>query len=418
MNSKSLNIPITRSVVEPTNSVNAVSAAADDLGVTVRILRKTSELEELRETWTAWGGQKDSDIDVLLGLVQSRDEVLNPHVVVICRNGKPDAMLIGRLERRKIAFKIGYLPIFKERSRVITFQRGALRGNPSDENCKEAIHAILNSLKSREADLAMLINPRTDSFLFKRALSLPGSLSRDYLPIAQPHRLMRLPDTMEKVYLGLSSKHRKHLRSEEKKIQSRFNGRLKISCFREVAELETAVAHVEEIARKTYQRGIAGRLDDNPRKRDVSHLHLDAKKSWLRIFVLFEGDTPIAFWIGAVYNGWFYSEGTGYDPQYGEYSPGTYLLVKMIETFCKEGLKGIDFGLGDAMYKQRFGNDSFEEATVHLFAPHMKGLLLKVMLTGASATDNALKSLLARTRLLPKVKRLWRDRLARKNSSK
>jgi hypothetical protein len=411
MNSKIINMPVAESVVEPGVSVDPASTPTDELGPTVRILRTIPELEELRAVWTEWGGHKDSDIDFLLMLLQSRGEILNPHVIVVYRNAKPDAMLIGRLERRQIDFKVGYLPLFKARARIITFQYGALRGDPSDENCKEIILAILNSLKSGEADLALLDHPSTDSFLYKGALSLPNFLSRDHLRGAQPHRLMRLPGTIEEVYLGLSSKHKKHLRSEGKKLQSKFDGGLKICCFREVAELDTVISEVEEIARKTYQRGLGAGFDDSPRMRQLFHLY--ARKGWLRIYVLFAADTPIVFWIGAVYGGWFYSECTGYDSHYRDYAPGTFLLVKMLEDFCREGLQGIDFGLGDAMYKERFGNHSFEEAPVYLFAPRMKGLFLKATQTVTFATDNALKNMLARTRLLPKVKRLWRDRLAK-----
>jgi hypothetical protein len=413
MNSKSINIPKAESVVEPVVSVDAASTPTDKQGPRVRILRTISELEELRTVWTAWGGHKDSDIDFLLVLLQSREEILNPHVIVVYRNAKPDAMLIGRLERRQINYKVGYLPLFKARARIITFQYEALRGNPSDENCTEIILAILNSFKSGEADMASLTNLSADSFLYKRALSLPSLLSRDYLPVPQPHHLMRLPGTIEEVYLGLSSKHRKHLRSEGKKLQTKFDGRLKICCFREVAELETAISQVEDIARKTYQRGLGVGLDASPLTRQLFHLY--ARKGWLRIYVLFAGDTPIVFWSGAVYGGRFYSEATGYDPHYRDYAPGTFLLVKMIEHFCREGLQGIDFGLGDAMYKERFGNHSFEEATVCLFAPRMKGLLLKAMQTVTSATNNASKNMLARTKLLAKIKRLWRDHLVPKS---
>jgi hypothetical protein len=298
----------------------------------------------------------------------------------------------------------------------MTFQCGGLRGNPSDANCREIILSIMNSLESSEADMAWLNNPSTDSFLYKRALSLPSWLSRDYSPVPRPHHLMRLPGSIEEVYLGLSSKHRKHLRSEAKKIESKFDGRLKIRCFREDSELEIAISLIEEIARKTYQRGLGVGLDISPRAHHLLHL-LQARKGWLRVYVLFDADTPVVFWIGAVYGGWFYSEGTGYDPDYGDFSPGTFLLVKMINDFCEEGLQGIDFGLGDAMYKRRFGNQSFEAAAVHLFAPGVKGFLLKAMHTITSAVANTLKNMLARTKMLPKVKRFWRDRLAQTNTS-
>jgi hypothetical protein len=416
VNSKSINMRVAQSGVMPESPADAAPALTEELGTTVRILRTISELEELRTVWTAWGGHPHSDIDFLLMLLQSREEILNPHVIVVYRHGKPDAMLVGRLERSRISLKVGYLPLFSARARIFTFQYGALRGNPSDENCKEIILAILRSLKSGEADMAYLNHPRTDSFLYKRALSVPSLLSRDNLPVPQPHHMMRLPGTIEEVFLGLSSSTRMNLRSKGRKFEKKLDGRLKICCFREVAELEAAISQVEEVARKTYQRGLGVGFDDSPRMRQM--LQFYARNGRLRMYVLFAAGTPIAFEIGIVYGGWFYGDHTGYDSHYRDHSPGSYLLTKMIEDLCREGLQGIDFGLGDAPYKQHFGNHSFEEATVYLFAPRMKGLLLKALQTVTSATDNALKNMLARTKLLPKVKRLWRDRLAQKSPSK
>jgi len=415
LNVKCINTPVAQSRIEPLVSADAASTPTVELGPTIRILRTAAEFEELREAWTAWGGHLHSDIDFLSMLIESREEILNPHIIVVYRDAKPDAMLIGRLERAQINFKVGYLPLFKARARSLTFQYGALRGNPSDENCKEIIRAILRSLKSGEADMALLDHPSTDSFLYKRALSVPSLLSRDYLPAPQPHHKMRLPGTIEEVFLGLSSSHRKDLRAGGRKIEKKLEGRLKICCFREVAELEVAISQVEEVARKTYHRGLGVGFDDSPRTRQM--LRFYARNGQLRMYVVYDADTPFAFWIGVVYGGWFYSDHTGYDSHYRDYAPGTFLLTKMIEDFCREGLQGIDFGLGDALYKQRFGNYHFEESPVFLFAPHWKGLTLKIAHSITGVAGRAMKEMLSRTNLLMKVKSWWRGRLAQKGAS-
>jgi len=406
MNSKPLNVTVAES------APGATSSPANQPGLMVRILRTVAEVEEFRSVWTAWRGHRDSDIDFFLMLLESREEILHPYVVVVYRNGVPDAMMIGRLERRQLGYGVGYLHLFRAWTRIFTFQYGALRGNDSDENCAEIIRAILNSLKSGEADLALLDHPRSDSALYKRALSIPGFLSRDRVIDMRPRRMMRLPATMEEVYLGLSGKHRKHLKSEAKKLRAEFH--LNTCCVRDVEELARITPKVEEVAKKTYQRGLGVGFEDTPRMGAL--LRLYAKKGWLRIYVLYAADTPIVFWIGAVYDGWFYSDCTGYDPHYRDYAPGAFLFVQMIEDFCREGLQGIDFGLGDADYKKRFSNESFEEATVYLFAPRAKGLLLNALHTATSAADIGIKRVLSRTQLLMKVKRLWRDRLAQKGA--
>lgn len=98
-------------------------------GIEIRIARSPSEVEALREVWIRWGGHRDSDIDFVLTIIESYPEALRPHVISIYRDGQPDAILIGRLERKRIPFKIGYLKVFRPWARCLTFVYGALRGN-------------------------------------------------------------------------------------------------------------------------------------------------------------------------------------------------------------------------------------------------------------------------------------------------
>src|SRR5580700_4035265 len=75
----------------------------------VRVLRSFPEVEQIRDAWSAWKTHRDSDIDVCLQFVWVREEVVRPHVIVIHRNGHPEAMLVGRLERFRTTPKIGYV---------------------------------------------------------------------------------------------------------------------------------------------------------------------------------------------------------------------------------------------------------------------------------------------------------------------
>jgi len=102
--------------------------------VEIRIARTVAEVESLRQAWSSWGGHRDSDIDVVLMIIDSYPEALRPHVVALYRNGEPEAILIGRVEKKRIAFKIGYLTILRPWARTLNFVYGALRGNGSPEN--------------------------------------------------------------------------------------------------------------------------------------------------------------------------------------------------------------------------------------------------------------------------------------------
>jgi CelD/BcsL family acetyltransferase involved in cellulose biosynthesis len=172
------------------------------------------------------------------------------------------------------------------------------------------------------------------------------------------------------------------------------------------------IQKAEEIAKRTYQRGLGVGFQDNEEMR--RRLHLCAEKGWLRAYVLHLGDTPCAFWIGTLYQGSFCSDYLAFDSRFGAYSPGTFLLMKVVEEFCTARVKEVDFGFGEARYKEQFGNSPSVEASIFVFAPNPKGALLNAIRTSTGLADNLAKKILGGTKLLPIVKKLWRSRLAKK----
>lgn len=384
-------------------------APGRDGRVSTRIIRSASEIEEIREIWTSWQQHPNADIDSYLLLARLRPEIIRPHIIAVYRGGHPDAMLIGRLMHEGIDVRVGYRSLLRPQARVLSFIYRGLLGNLSPENSQALIAQVLDALRQNEAEAAIFHSVRTDSSIYQLILRSPGFGCRDYFPTVQMHWNMRLPKTVDEVYRGLSPDHRSEIRRKAKKLLSDHSGNVKIVCARESADWARLLGDVEEIAKKTYQRGLGVGFVHTSETRQ--RLHLEACKGWLRIYVLYAGDKPCAFWMGNVHRETFYSGNIGYNPGYQQYSPGTFLFSRMIEDFCVEGLKEVDFGLGDAMYKQRFGNSSWEEGTAYVFAPNLRGFGLSALRTPTIVVDRALRRALERTKLVPRVKKLWRDHL-------
>jgi hypothetical protein len=384
--------------------------------VEIRVARSLCEVEALREPWTAWPGHRDSDIDFYLMKLQSDPEVVRPHVIALYQNGKPDAILVGRLERKRLCFKrIGYLPPLRFWARCLTFVYGAMHGNASAENARILLQEVMNCLRQDEADVAMLELVPIDSPLYRLALKLPGVLSRDTLPEPQGHETMIVPDTVDEIY-GCMSSHRKHeLRRIARKLQSNPVGEPKIVYYRDTTELDHLFHDAEEIAKKTYQRGLGVGFADSARIR--KRLELAALKGWLRAYLLYLGDRPCAFWIGMLYGETFVSDYTGYDPDLHQFSPGIALLMRMIERFCNRAdgdvIRELDFGPGDAEYKAALCTRKWLEAAVYIFSPTSRGLALKSMRTATRIVDAFARKVLISTKLFPWVRRAWRGRLAK-----
>ncbi len=322
--------------------------------------------------------------------------------------------MVGRLERKRLSFRIGYLPGLRAWARCLTFVYGAIHGNNSQENTELLVREVISSLRGGEAEVAMLEFVPIDSTLYQAGLTAPSVLSRDTLPAPQGHESLTIPDSIDVVYRLMSRDRRKHTKASVKKLQLNQIGEPRLMCYRATAELDRIFHDAEEIARKTYQRGLGAGFIDNPIVR--ARLALGAQKGWLRAYLLYLGDRPCAFWIGMLYHGTFVSEYMGYDPEFRQYSPGMVLIMRVIEGFCnrKDGdtVKELDFGLGHAEYKEALCSRNWLEAVVYIFSPTPKGLLLKLMRTTTRLLDVVIRKALGSTKTLPRLKRAWRDRLA------
>ena len=150
-------------------------------------------------------------------------------------------------------------------------------------------------------------------------------------------------------------------------------------------------------------------------------LELAARKGWLRAYCLYVGDRPYAFWIGMLYNDSFVSEYLGYDPGLRHLSPGMVLIMRVIEGLCDRAhgdvVREVDFGLGHAEYKAALCTKNWVEATVHIFSPTLRGLIVKSMRTAARLADVAGRRILAHTCVFPRLKRVWRDHLGKKSAA-
>ena len=385
----------------------------------IRVARDFAEVEALRDAWSKWPGHRDSEIDFYLMILRSYPEVLRPHVIAVYRNGQPEAILIGRLEEKKLAFKVGYLTLFRPKARCLDFVYDGLRGNASPENTEILVREVMNCLRSGEADLALLEFIPIDSVLYQYSKMLPGFLSRDTSPSQTGHESLKLPPSLDELYKRMSSKRRSEVRRKAKKFVAQATAGITIVCYRQPEQLDRIFQDVEEIARKTYLRGLGTGFEDNALVR--ARLELCARKGWLRAYVLYIGDRPCAYWIGMMCGETFYGEYVGYDPEYRLLSPGMYVMLTVIETFCNgasgETVREVDFGFGNAEYKSALCNSSSVESSVFMFAPTFKGLRLNLTRTAARMVDNAARKTVAHANWLQKIKKTWRGRLAKRAES-
>lgn len=375
----------------------------------VRTICDLRELETLRAFWRYCPGTRDSDLDFFSGMIRSRPGCL-PHVIVLTRDTKPDAILVGFFERRKMSFKLGHFTICEPEVKILEFVSGGLRGRASNENCAAFVHAVMRSLDEGYADMALWEEVDVQSPLYDYALRWPGFFSRDHFPCIDSHWwLTNFPDSLDAFLLSRSRSQRSKLRHKYNTVLNHFAGKMHIRCFRSATDLEAATADMEKIARKTKRRVVGSGFMDTPQLRE--QMAMAAASGWLRIYILYFDEQPVAFWKGTLYGGCLQGDHVGYDPFWSDFSPGIFLFLKILEGFHADGLQLVDLGFRDTQFKRYLGNLSSVESRVRIYAPTLRGSLLNLLNVACPRANDSARFLLQTARCLEWARRASRNRL-------
>jgi Acetyltransferase (GNAT) domain len=381
-------------------------AAREDKGVAA--LTSWKDLAEWEPFWRANSRHLETDLDFVSLVVRTRKEVRGPYVLAVAdRNGAPKALMIGRLEQTRLPLKFGYLTVAQLPVRQLVFVTDGLIGERSGEVVELVTEAIGGALRSDHAQVAVLENVGSDS-PFHRVRDSLGRLSRGLALRSHPHWRGMLPENGEQFLRKLSKRHRYKVRHAVKALETTFRGQLTYRQYSLEADVQPFCAAAEAITRTSYQRGLGVGFIDNEQNRAL--VQLSAHRRWWNAWVLFIQERPVAFWSGMAYGGVFHVEWTAFDPAYGQSEPGTVLFLKLVDSLCQAGVRQVDFGIGSALYKERFGDQFQLETNLRFYAPSLKGIGLNVCYSSGVALETLAQRALRRIRLADRLRRLWRSR--------
>lgn len=376
----------------------------------IKIIRSRKEIEEIRSFWEKVQYHPNTDIDHYLTVIDSLDNVISPYIILFSVDGQPETLAVGRIENNDMVISLGYKTFYKVKVKCLTILYAGLLGNWSNEINIALVRALMKELRYKVADIAWFNLLHVQSDLYNISKKIPNYFCRDHVIEKNTHWKMTLPDSFDSFLKKMTAKHRYWLNRLPRVFQKDYPGKIEYKYFKNGEYFEQLIADIERIARKSYQRGIGAGFIDNSMMRQC--LSVAAKKGHMRAYLLYVDDEPCAFWIGTLYKNIFYLDYTSYDATYKRYEPGTILFMRMLEDIITESkATEIDFGFGDAFYKQRFGNQQWMESSVFLYAPTIKGAALNLMRTLNVIPYRYAMRLAERTNILPKVKRLWRNKL-------
>ena len=372
------------------------------------IFENLKDLETLREDWERMRCHPNSDIDYFMALMLSdKDNIIKPYIFVFKENGNVKAIIVGRIETKCITITIGYKKLFKFNVKAYTINNQGFLGSISED-----VFSILRS------QLEQLVNNKTVDIVFFSFIDtgsrifelLKNNELKNFFVIwgdDNLHWKISNLDTFQKYMQSISYKFRKNLNRSKRKILN------KNICIRNYTTLENVdqfLSFAEDIAKKSYQRGLGvGFINSS---KDNMLTKVAARLNWLNSYVIFFDDTPVAFERIYLYDNKLFCQDAAYDPKYRDYDLGTNLFIYIIEeAFKNPKKKEIDFGLGDAEYKRRFGNEYFCEKVLYLFARTNRTFVIFMLMKISKYLNENIKSYSNRYTIINSVKRMWRDYL-------
>ncbi len=350
-----------------------------DNNFTLQTIRDLREIESLRDVWKTWTKTRDSDLDFFSGMVRALGDSCRPHVIVLSRNARPDALLVGLNYRTKIPLRLGSLTIHQSEVNVLEFVYGGLLGNTSRENCEALVQAVMQSLAAGDADMALWERLDVHSPLYTCALQLPSFALRDHSRSLFDHWFMNFPKDLNAFLSSLGRSQRSKLRRKYNRVLNSFPGRIQVRSFRTIADLEQAIPDMEQISRKSVKRQLGYGYFDTLQTRE--QLLVEAARGWLRIYILYIGESPVSFWKGTLYERCLHADLAGFDAAWSDFSPGIFLFLYILENLRDKDIQTVDLGYGDGQLYQIFGNVRHSEARVQIYAPKLSALQLNLLHT-------------------------------------
>jgi CelD/BcsL family acetyltransferase involved in cellulose biosynthesis len=221
------------------------------------------------------------------------------------------------------------------------------------------------------------------------------------------HWRAHIPGSLDGFLGRLSTKHRANCRRPQRKLEAAYPGQIRFRMFTRPEEVEELDAAASEVARQTYQyrRGGSYRSSQEGKR----FLELAARNGWLRGSVLYVGARPVAFSMDVRYGDCCRMDTAGYLQDYKDFEPGIVLFLYTVDELAKEGVKELDFGTGDSVFKSRFGDEKNEITSACIFAPDVKGVSLMALKCLRYSAEHIGRWMAWQTGLEPALRKLWRS---------
>jgi hypothetical protein len=242
-------------------------------------------------------------------------------------------------------YQLGGRVLFSLPVRMVTLFGPCILGEPSEGVIQELFHTIF---KNGDFDVITLGHIFVDTPIYKAASSLRGRIVWRGGRKERVWWLIRLPNSIEKYLEQMRETTRLHIIRDCKKFDRQAP---EFRLLTRPEDIDIFLRDAEKISQQTYQWNLGYGIRNDHETRQ--HLMRLAKNGDLRCYLSYLKEKPVAFGWGELAHQRFYFRQTAFDPGYRKLSPGTALIVKIINDL----IQNTDCRLFDF---QHGGNDGYK----------------------------------------------------------
>jgi len=214
----------------------------------------------------------------------------------------------------------------------------------------KCLKAFLNHLKSTDWDLLELRDIREGSASATGLQSISKSgTSKLKLKVGTLCPYIALPDSTEIYRSYISRNMNKNLRRRMRRLREKY--RVEVKTHRDFDSIKEAMEEFFKLHLKKWGSRVGAFGSTAFRDFHLDIAEIFNEKDWLGMHFLTANDEPIAAVYSFDYNQKKYGYSTGFDPEFGRYSPGNLLKMRVVEYCIERGFREFDLTRDIEPYK-------------------------------------------------------------------
>ncbi|RXK52915.1 GNAT family N-acetyltransferase [Oleiharenicola lentus] len=382
-------------------------------GIDIQIITTIKELESIKLFWLRNQWHPNADFDFYNLIIRSRREIISPCIFVIRKNEEIISLIVGRIENSIRKISLGYLKIGSVKLKQLVLIDGGALGELTKDAWAGLFPIIDDFILNRSLDCAQFSQIRADSIVIEQGKLAIGGVRYGMLNKLSKHWQLKLPISAEEFLKSRSRKHRHWIKRLSTILDRDFPSLWEIKTFQSYESADEFCSEAEKVASTTYHRKLGAGFRGS--QETLQRLKVEAARGGLRGYILYIEGKPCAFWHCHQYGDILHMASTGYIDKYRKYELGTVLLVRVFSDHCGQKSVTVDFGLGEASYKERFGNEFYEVTNMILYARNLRGSLICMIFTVHKFINAVARTLIQATGSMDRLRTLFRRKLINSN---